>query len=595
MFFCISFSFGQIPPKRELRGAWIATVTNIDWPLRNSNGTAKTPGEQQTDLLTLLDSLKRVGINAVMFQIRPSCDAFYKSSIEPWSEWLTGTQGQAPSDPNYDPLQLAIDACRARGMELHAWFNPYRAVVNANTSTIADNHVTKTKPQLIRDYMSGSTPIKVLDPGEPETRTYVTSVIMDVVRRYDIDAVHFDDYFYPYPVSGLSFPDAATYNTYGGGLPLGDWRRDNVNKLIKMISDSIKAVKPRVKFGISPFGIWRNKVNDQSGSATAGLESYSDIYADSRKWLQDALIDYIAPQIYWRFGYAPAAYDVLAPWWNANSYSRQVFVGHAVHQVDPNGQKWPIQEIVNQIILNRTLTNIKGSIHFSAKYFRANAKSLNDSLLSTVYTTRTLVPRMTWKDTIPPNTPDSLQIQRWPSYASISWKTPPPASDGEIPQQYILYRSTSPSIDFNDMRNVRTMGTARGFIEFPLPPPGTAYYYAVTSLDKNQNESAPTSILGPVVSVEREILPPASFILYQNYPNPFNPSTIISFKVPSEQKISLRVYDVLGREVKVLVDGVVGAGEHFTQFDGAGLSTGVYFYRFVAGAFVESKKMMLVR
>ncbi|MBI3787404.1 MAG: family 10 glycosylhydrolase [Ignavibacteriales bacterium] len=288
-FLLVSSSFAQVPPKRELRAAWVATVSNIDWPLRNSNGTAKTPGEQQTDLLTLLDSLQqRLGMNAVMFQIRPSCDAFYKSSIEPWSEWLTGAQGQAPSDPNYDPLQIAIDACRARGMELHAWFNPYRAVVNANTSTIADNHVTRTKSHLIRDYMSNNIPIKVLDPGEPETRTYVTSVIMDVVRRYDIDAVHFDDYFYPYPVTGLAFPDAATYNTYGGGLPLGDWRRDNVNKLIKMISDSIKVVKPRVKFGISPFGIWKNQSSDPSGSATTGLESYSAIYADTRKWLQDA-------------------------------------------------------------------------------------------------------------------------------------------------------------------------------------------------------------------------------------------------------------------------------------------------------------------
>ncbi len=318
-------------PKREFRGVWIATVQNIDWPLNKLD----IPAKQQTDLMAMVDSLDRIGINAIMFQVRPSCDAVYKSTLEPWSEWVTGTQGVPPTATNYDPLSFVLSYAHGKRMEVHAWFNPYRAVVNTWKSSVSGSHISVTRPDLIKDYPifadTGSGVNKrriltgflgMLNPGIPEVRNYVLSVIMDVVRRYDIDGVHFDDYFYPYPTTDsvgttVAFQDSDTYAAHNPrSLPLGDWRRENVNKLVSMVHDSIVAVKPKVKFGISPFGIWRNQSTDASGSATSGLQSYDAIYCDTKYWLQQGWIDYVTPQVYWRMGYSVANYSVLAPWWN---------------------------------------------------------------------------------------------------------------------------------------------------------------------------------------------------------------------------------------------------------------------------------------
>ena len=263
LFLASNFYSQTIPPKREFRSVWIASVTNIDWP-SNKN---LTPSAQRTEYINILNKHKLNGLNAVVTQIRPSCDAFYQSAIETWSEWLTGTQGVAPN-PFYDPLIFTIDETHKRGMEFHAWFNPYRAVLNKNTSSISPTHVSVVHPDWVREYGN----LKLLDPGLPQVRNYVASVIMDVVRRYDIDGVHFDDYFYPYPQTGVTFQDSATFANYPNGFTnKDDWRRNNINLLIQMLSDSIKAVKPHVKFGIGPFGIWRNQSSDPLGSATAGL------------------------------------------------------------------------------------------------------------------------------------------------------------------------------------------------------------------------------------------------------------------------------------------------------------------------------------
>jgi len=248
----ISTIYSQtIPPKREFRSVWIATVTNIDWP----SSKTLSPSAQRTEYINILNKHKLNGLNAVVTQIRPSCDAFYQSPFEPWSEWLSGTQGVAPN-PFYDPLIFMIDETHKRGMEFHAWFNPYRAVVNKNSSSVSSSHVSVVHPDWIREFGN----LKLLDPGLPQVREYVAKVIMDVVRRYDIDGVHFDDYFYPYPQTGVVFQDSATFSNYPNGFTnKEDWRRNNVNLLIKALSDSIKAVKPHVKFGISPFAIWKNQ------------------------------------------------------------------------------------------------------------------------------------------------------------------------------------------------------------------------------------------------------------------------------------------------------------------------------------------------
>lgn len=586
---CLTIADAQ--PKREFRGAWIATVTNIDWPASKTDAQSK----QLTDLNTLLDSLQMVGFNAVVFQVRPSADAFYQSAIEPWSEWLTGSQGVAPV-PVWDPLTYAIAAAHARGMELHAWFNPYRTVVSTASSSVSASHISNTHPEWNLQFGT----LKMLDPGLPEVREYVNSVIMDVVRRYDIDGVHFDDYFYPY--SGITTEDAASYATHGGTMPLGDWRRENVNKLVKMVHDSIRAVKPHVKFGISPFGIWRNQANDPQGSATSGLDSYSAIYTDSRRWVQEGWLDYVTPQVYWRKGFAVADYSMLVPWWDQNSYGRHVYIGQAPYRMF-NGNGWPAWEIIEQIDLNRTMANVLGSVHFSAKYFHRgtySASGLNDSLKRFAYQTRALRPTMAWIDAVPPMPPESLTITRYTGFGRIRCKPSPIAADSQHAVEYLLYRSFTFPIDFSDMRNVVARGGSIDYIEdtrFYFP--WETGYFAVTALDRHQNESAPSNIMGitatGTVGVQEEPSIPTAIALSQNYPNPFNPATMIGFEVQQEAHVSLRVYDLLGREVAVLWDGITLPGYRQVSFDGSGLTSGTYFYRLIALGRVETRRMQLIR
>ena len=265
-------------PKREFRGAWIASVANIDWPSKPGLPAA----EQQQQFILLLDKLKALGCNAVIVQIRPVCDAFYNSKIEPWSHYLTGRQGEAPT-PYYDPLVFMVDEAHKRNMEFHAWFNPYRALMDSKVNNNPPSHITRRHPEWTISY-GGKT---YLDPGIPEVREYVTSVISDVVKRYDIDAVHLDDYFYPYRVPGKPFGDAKTYARFGNGKSLDDWRRDNVSLFIAMLNNSIKQIKPTMKLGISPFGVWRNKSKDPDGSEThGGQTNYDDLYADVVLWMQ---------------------------------------------------------------------------------------------------------------------------------------------------------------------------------------------------------------------------------------------------------------------------------------------------------------------
>lgn len=571
------------PPKREMRAVWLATVGGLDWPKSND------PGTQQTALTNIFDDLHSKNFNAVVFQVRARGNAFYNSSHEPWAAELTGTLGLPPS---YDPLQLAISLARQYNLELHAWFN-FSIAWNDSTPPISErkNHVTKDHRDWFKIYTTPLAKQLWIDPGIPAARDWLRMVALDLVRNYDIDAIHFDFI----RVANTDFPDNDTFAQYPNGFTdKAKWRRENINIFMRTFYDSLQLIKPRVKVGSAPIGIYRSITE-----ATSSFNGW-DLGQDSRKWMKEEKHDYVMPQIYWNIGeqtgssYDPDFYALAQDWQN-ESYGRHVYPGLAAYNMasqQNGGKNYPISDIMAMIDSTRSIHSL-GNVYF--RYESLSLKNFKDSLFVSRYYYPALLPIMTWKDSVSPNPPQNFKIDNKPSYAIVTWEVPSPASDGDLPQQYILYRSTTPSIDFNDMRYVRSMGPGTSFVEFPLPPQGTKYYYAVTSLDKNQNESAPTPVSGPVVSVEREILPPASFILYQNYPNPFNPSTIISFKVPSEQKVSLRVYDVLGREITVLIDGVVGAGEHFAQFDGTGLSTGVYFYRFIAGAYVESKKMVLVR
>jgi uncharacterized lipoprotein YddW (UPF0748 family) len=362
---CNAVSFensSMVPPQpvREFRGMWIATVANIDWPSKPGLSTAA----QKAELISILDRAAKLKLNAVIFQVRPACDALYASRIEPWSEYLTGTMGKAPQ-PFYDPLQFAITEAHKRGLELHAWFNPYRALHKSHTGKIPPNHISKTHPEFVKKYGD----YLWLDPGEPAVQDYSLSVVMDVVKRYDVDGVQFDDYFYPYPekrANGdtVEFPDDASWRKFGAGgkLSRDDWRRENVNSLVERTYKSIKATKPWVKFGISPFGIWRPGNPRQ----ITGLDTYAKLYADSRKWLANGWLDYCAPQLYWRIDQKEQSFPVLLNWWaNQNPKKRHLWPGLSTSYA--LSQSWPADEIPDQIQLTRKQPESDGWILYSAR------------------------------------------------------------------------------------------------------------------------------------------------------------------------------------------------------------------------------------
>jgi uncharacterized lipoprotein YddW (UPF0748 family) len=317
-------------PKREFRGVWIASVANIDWP----SSADLTVEQQKNELISALDAHQKAGMNAVMLQIRPAADALYLKSREPWSKWLTGKQGRAPF-PAYDPLEFAINEAHKRGIELHAWFNPYRATNDNKFYDLSPEHITKNKPQWFFTYGG----IKLFNPGIPEVRDYIVKVFLDVVDNYDIDGVHVDDYFYPYQIDGQHINDLKTFQKYGQGFDnIKDWRRNNVDLLIKMISDSVHKHKPYIKFGVSPFGVWANKYQNPGGSDTHGGSSYYELFADSRKWVKEGWVDYINPQIYWPIDDVNCPFNKLLDWWGDNTFDRNLYIGMAAYRINEHKQ-----------------------------------------------------------------------------------------------------------------------------------------------------------------------------------------------------------------------------------------------------------------
>jgi uncharacterized lipoprotein YddW (UPF0748 family) len=392
-------------PVYEFRGVWIATVDNIDWPQRGM----VTPYSQKAEFIRQLEMHKKNGMNAIIMQIRPAADAFYPSPFEPWSQWLTGIQGRPPS-PYYDPLQFMIEETHKRGMEFHAWLNPYRANFNVKSASIARNHITRTHPEWFVTY--GTT--KYFDPGNKQAQEFVVKVVRDIVKRYDIDAVHMDDYFYPYRIAGKEFPDAKSYKNSGTSLSKDDWRRSNVDSIIRKLSIAIKQENPLCKFGISPFSVWRNKSQDPEGSdSQAGQTNYDDLYADILLWLEEQWIDYVAPQLYLEIGHDRVAYEKLLDWWSKHSYGRHIYIGHGIYRSgERRSYAWKNpEELPNQIKLLREYPNVQGSIYFSSKTFDSNPNGWNDSLRNNYYRTPALIPPMDWLEADAPPKPDSLSIR----------------------------------------------------------------------------------------------------------------------------------------------------------------------------------------
>lgn len=388
------------PVPREFRAAWIATVENIDWPSRPGLST----DEQQAELLKLVEVAADLHLNALIFQVRPCADAFYASELEPWSEYLTGTMGMPP-DPPFDPLAFAIQAAHARGIELHAWINPFRAHHASSTRPLADNHIGVRRPDLVRAYGK----YLWLDPGEQEATEHSLAVIADIVRRYDVDAIHFDDYFYPYPIEGFPFPDDVSWARAKGSASQGfqgtkeEWRRDNVDRFVARTAERIKAIKPWVRFGISPFGIWRPGYPE----GIQGFDPFLAIHADSRKWLQAGWVDYLSPQLYWPIDQAPQSYSTLLVWWHTqNPLQRNIWPGNFTSRLLPATEKpWAKEEILRQIEVTRWIapSNRSGNIHFSIKALAGNAGGLADELRTKTYAAPALVPASPWiKQPVPP-------------------------------------------------------------------------------------------------------------------------------------------------------------------------------------------------
>lgn len=374
-------------PKRELRAVWIATVANIDWPSR----AGLSPADQQQELIQLFDRVRQTNMNAVFVQVRPCGDAFFPSRFAPWSAYLTGTQGR---DPGYDPLAFMVREAHRRNLQLHAWLNPYRVSLKNQLSELAPNNPARMHPDWVVSY-GGKL---YFDPGLPMVRELLEASILELVRAYEIDGVHFDDYFYPYPEPHQTFPDAATYQQYGAASfpDVGDWRRDNVNRLISETAAKIKALNPAIQFGISPFGVWRNKSADPTGSeTTAGVSDYDSLYADTRTWIKHQWIDYIAPQLYWNIGFAPAAYEKLVPWWSheVEGTHVSVYIGQAAYRIAHGQSAWGNpEEMPNQLKLNQRYGAVKGSIFFSVKSVLANPLGFRDRLLKDFYQEPALPP-----------------------------------------------------------------------------------------------------------------------------------------------------------------------------------------------------------
>ncbi|UIR56063.1 family 10 glycosylhydrolase [Sphingobacterium sp. SRCM116780] len=498
LFFLIALipllSYAQSSPKREIRGVWITTIGNIDWPT-SASGT--NVAKQKQELIHILDEHKRSGINTILFQIRPAADAFYAKGRESWSRYLTGKQGKAP-EPFYDPLDFIIEECHKRGMELHAWINPYRASTTLNPNHFAEDHITKKKPEWFFTYAGK----KLFNPGIPEVRQYIIDVVMDVVNNYDIDGVHFDDYFYPYPDSrNTAIPDRITFGQYANNFSnIDDWRRNNVDVLIRDLGVAIKAKKPYIKYGVSPCGIWDNKDENIEGSNTHGLSGYRTLFADGVKWVKEGWIDYINPQIYFPFQNRAAAYEVLVDWWQHHTYGRHFYIGHGAYRVNEKKSGWTDRsQIPRQIRFLREQKNVQGSIFFSSNSLTDNLAGLQDSLKYNLYRYPSLPPTMSWIDSIPPHAPFGLQLKVSDNKKInfLVWQKPDRAADGQSAYGYLIYRfKEGEKVDLNNTSKIIYITYNEDDLQYSDNDltPHEEYYYFVTALDRMKNESEPSNI-----------------------------------------------------------------------------------------------------
>ena len=464
--------------KREMRGAWIQCV----------NGQFQGVGtrQMQSTLTYQLDELQKDGVNVIIFQVRPECDALYESKLEPWSRFLTGQQGKAPS-PYWDPLQWMITECHKRGMELHAWINPYRAKTKG-TKQLAYNHITVQTPMNCFAYDGQF----ILNPGVPENRDYICEVVKDIVSRYDVDGLHMDDYFYPYPVKGESIPDDELFLDHPNGIKdQGDWRRYNVNLFIEQVYKTVHETKPWVKVGISPFGIYRNRSTSYVGSNTRGTQNYDDLYADVLMWVNNGWLDYCVPQIYWEIGHKSADYETLINWWNQYANARPLVIGEDVERTAkaPDKKNPQIHQQAAKMALHRQMPNVSGTVLWYAKAAVDNIGNYGTNLRNVYWRYPALQPSMPFIDGKAPKSVRKVKPVWTADGYILFWTAPKGESWEDKAVKYVVYRfKKGEKLDTNNPSKIVAI-TTQPFYKLPYEGGKVKWVYAVTALDRLQNES----------------------------------------------------------------------------------------------------------
>lgn len=484
LLFLISYSLTSSAQKREFRGAWIQAV--------NGQFVGLSTTAMQQKLSRQLDILKADGVNAIIFQVRPECDAFYHSDIEPWSRYLTGRQGLAPQ-PYWDPLEWMVTECHKRGMELHAWINPYRAKTKGTTA-LAANHIAAQHPERVFTYAEQY----ILNPALKENADYICRVADDIVSRYDIDGFHIDDYFYPYPVAGEDIPDSQLFNASPRGFKtIGDWRRDNVSRFVKQLGETIHRRKPWVKFGVSPFGIYRNQRSDpKNGSATNGLQNYDDLYADVLLWVNNGWVDYCVPQLYWEIGHKAADYKTLIKWWDKFASKRPLYIGEDVERTVKAAD--PANPNINQMPAKRRLHeeahHVDGTVLWYAQAVTDNVGNYGTMLRTTYWRYPALQPLMPFIDSKKPGKPRKVKVIWTDDGPVLFWTVPRGKSWHDVAKQYVIYRfAKGEKVDMENPSKIAAI-TTDTYYKLPYAGGSTKYTYVVTALDKMSNESKPKKV-----------------------------------------------------------------------------------------------------
>ncbi|MDE3056405.1 MAG: family 10 glycosylhydrolase [Bacteroidota bacterium] len=554
-------------PKREVRAVWLTTAGGADWP------ASFNAEEQKRSLIQIFNTLQKENFNTVFFQVRPRGNAFYRSSYEPWAAELTGTLGK---DPGWDPLAFAIDEAHRRGMELHAWFNVAKVYGEGMPPVSSPRHIVRAHPEWVQQY-NGEWWV---DMGIPNVRTYTENIVMELVRKYNLDGIHFDYIRYP----GEKFNDWSSFRAFGGGMNRDDWRRNNITTFVRDMYREITAEKPMMKVGSAPLGVYT-----QIPGASSGFAGYSVLYQDSRLWLREGIHDYLAPQIYWSFGEQSSPNDpdfrALCIDWARNNFGRHIYIGIGAYRENVRS------EILEQIFMARS-TEANGEA-----FFRYENIADMPSLVA-AYKYPALIPPMPWKDCIPPLPPENIRVSEpQPDLSLIQWTAPPAAADGDTAWRYVIYRSTSENIDTDNPRAIAAVvpATETRYIDRTSNTFGMKLYYTVTALDRGNNESVAPTLAGTAFSVSEKAsnkAEPASLWLAQNYPNPFFTRTYISYKLNRRMPVELVVSDTAGRTAMTLVRETQNPGTYIVSVDAADLSEGKYIYRLKAGSFIKTKYMV---